>query len=82
MKNGDLSAATDKRAELDARLAALHLNGPPQDRAAAYEDAASAMDDPKAARFHLTHAYVFALEAGDELTASRLKSQLADLGGF
>ena len=49
----------------------------------AYQQAAGLLgDDPLAVRFHLTQAYVFALEAGDEVSEARLASELRRLGGL
>ncbi|MDG4647564.1 hypothetical protein P6F26_03845 [Roseibacterium sp. SDUM158017] len=65
-------------ASLDAALLAAHARG---DRAALiglYGDAADAAT-PRAAAFYLTHAHVFALEAGDP-RASVLKARLVALG--
>jgi hypothetical protein len=63
---------------LDAALLAAHDNG---DRAALirlYSEAAESTADPDAAGFYLTHAYVFALEAGApeaEALHARLKAE-------
>jgi hypothetical protein len=63
---------------LDAALLAAHAAG---DRAALirlYAQAAEAADDGEAAGFYLTHAYVFALEAGAPEAAAlhaRLKAE-------
>jgi hypothetical protein len=63
---------------LDAALLAAHAAG---DRAALirlYAEAAESAADPDAAGFYLTHAYVFALEAGAPEAAAlhaRLKGE-------
>ncbi|MEM7724705.1 MAG: hypothetical protein AAF376_20450 [Pseudomonadota bacterium] len=66
------------RDALDAALLAAHAAG---DRAALislYAQAAEASDG-EASAFYLTHAYVFALEAGDG-RASSLKDRLVAMG--
>ena len=66
---------------LDAALLAAHAAG---DRAALirlYAQAADAANDADAASFYLTHAYVFALEAGAPEAAAlhaRLKAEGRD----
>lgn len=73
-------------AALDAELRTLH--GAPRSAARAarmarlHEAAAALTDEAGAARFHLTHAWVHALEAGDPSTAARLESLLRQAGGF
>lgn len=67
---------------LDAELRRLH-GGP--DAAALtrlHESAAAAMSDPAAARFHLTHAWVYALVCGDDAQIAALESQLIAAGGL
>ncbi len=64
---------------LDARLLAAHAAN---DRAALitlYAEAAVAADSAEARGFYLTHAYVFALEAGDT-RAEGLKAELIAMG--
>jgi hypothetical protein len=72
-------AATDPaRAALDAALLGAHARG---DRAALiglYAEAAEAATGTAAA-FYLTHAYIFALEAGDA-RARALKARLVAMG--
>lgn len=68
--------------DLNARLLAAHAAG---DRAALitlYEQAARAADadgEDEAAAFYMTHAYVFALEAGED-RAQALKAWLVERG--
>ena len=65
--------------DLDARLLAAHAA---QDRLALielYEAAAQAANDDTARGFYLTHAYVFALEAGDP-RAENLRAELVNMG--
>lgn len=67
------------QAELDAQLLAAHAA---DDRAALillYEAAADGVSNPVQRSFYLTHAYVFALEAGSP-EAPRLKARLIDMG--
>lgn len=72
----------DRGMALDGLLQSLHADGPPAKRAAAYEQAAGFVGAPEAERFHLTHAYIFALEAGDEVAELRLANRLRALGGL
>ena len=65
------------RAALDTALLQAHAAG---DRAALVTLYTQAADTSKTARaFYLTHAYVFALEAGDP-RAPALRARLVDLG--
>ena len=69
------------RTDLDAALLAAHAAG---DRVALirlYTDASEASDDAQAAAFYLTHAYVFALEAG-AAEAPALRARLAAMGAI
>ncbi|MBF9061302.1 hypothetical protein HKCCSP123_19145 [Rhodobacterales bacterium HKCCSP123] len=71
-------AVDPARAALDAALLAAHARG---DRAALiglYAEAAEAAQDTAAA-FYLTHAFVFALEAGNA-RAPVLKARLVAIG--
>ncbi|MEM6438861.1 MAG: hypothetical protein AAF763_04060 [Pseudomonadota bacterium] len=72
-------------AALDAELRALHAAPRTAARAARmaalHEAAAELMDGP-AARFHLTHAWVHALEAGEAAPAARLERRLRAAGGL
>ena len=72
------------RAALDRELTALHNDVAHARRLSAlHEDAAALFaDDPKARRFQLTHAWVFALVDGDDDRAARLERELATLGGL
>jgi len=49
---------------------------------ALHEQAAALMTDPTARRFHLTHAWVHALVAGDEARIATLEHQLRALDGL
>ena len=55
-------------AGLDARLLAAHEAGDPSILAALYAEASCAAEG-EAAAFYLTHAWIFALEAGDPSAA-------------
>ncbi|MGI3184879.1 hypothetical protein [Nioella aestuarii] len=65
--------------DLDQRLLAAHAA---DDRAALitlYTEASEAAEHPVARNFYLTHAYVFALEAGVPL-AGELRARLVEYG--
>ena len=64
--------------DLDARLLAAHAADDRPALIALYIEASDAADTDEAAAFYLTHAYVFALEAGDP-NAPNLKSRLVDM---
>ena len=71
--------STKARGTLDAALLEAHSKG---DRAALiglYAEAADAAPDARGRSFYLTHAYVFALEAGDP-RATKLKARLVSEG--
>ena len=66
---------------LDRALIALHGSGRAAELSHLHAEAARMMLSVAEQRFHLTHAWVFALEAGiAEETA--LHRRLKDLGGF
>ena len=70
-------------AEIDAALRALHGVGPARDLSRLHVHAAELVGaDAGARRFHLTHAWVFALEAGDTAESDRLEAALRALGGL
>lgn len=71
--------AAPDRAPLDAALCAAHLRGDGGALVGLYTRAADAAADADAASFYLTHAYVFALEAGDP-RARALHARLCALG--
>ncbi len=69
--------------ELDREMRALHEGGAPIRRCEVHEQAADLLGtDPNARRFHLTHAFVFALEAGDWPRAAGLERALREAGGL
>ncbi|MEM1313310.1 MAG: hypothetical protein AAGI51_02070 [Pseudomonadota bacterium] len=81
---GSPTASADPAA-LDAELRALHhapRSAARAARLAALHEAAAELVEAAAARFHLTHAWVHALEAGDAAEAARLESRLKHAGGF
>lgn len=70
-------------AALDAELVRLHGRGPPARLAALHRAAAEALaGDALGHRFHLTHAYVHALEAGDWAGAEELAGRLRAVGAL
>jgi hypothetical protein len=69
-------------AAIDAELIRLHRGGAPARLSALHNAAAAILPEAGARRFHLTHAWVFALEAGDENAASDLETALRALGGL
>jgi len=64
---------------LEARLQAAHHSGDTEALIAVYQEAAATAPDIDTACFFLTHAYVFALEAGDARAAA-LRAQFAAEG--
>lgn len=79
------SPAVSREAEaaaLDAELIRLHGSGAADRLAVLHERAAGFLGDPGARRFHLTHAWVFALEAGDGSRVDRLETALREVGGL
>jgi hypothetical protein len=73
-------AASAEAAALDARLRALHGTGRPGELSRLHAQAAELLREPAARRFHLTHAWVFALEAGED--AGPLEDALRRAGGL
>jgi electron transfer flavoprotein alpha/beta subunit len=65
--------------DLDARLLAAHAAGDRAGLIALYEEAARGANTDTARSFYLTHAYVFALEAGDP-HAEDLRRDLVAMG--
>ncbi|MGM0585929.1 MAG: hypothetical protein ACQEUZ_14890 [Pseudomonadota bacterium] len=76
---GSPPASPEARA-LDARLRALHGTGRAGELSRLHARAAGLLGTPEARRFHLTHAWVFALEAGED--AAALEAALRAAGGF
>ena len=66
---------------LDRALTRLHGSGRAAELSRLHEQAVALMEEDGARRFHLTHAWVFALEAGAP-EAEALRARLAALGGF
>lgn len=79
---GSPAASPDRAGALDARLLALHGSGRSAELSRAHEQAAELVGDDLGRRFHLTHAWVFALEAGDEPRIAALESRLSALGAL
>ena len=73
---------TRRAAALDADLIRLHGSGEAARLSALHEEAAAFLVDPGARRFHLTHAWVHALEAGDWPRVARLEAAVAEAGGL
>ncbi len=71
-----------ERAALDAELVRLHGRAEAAPRLSALHEMAAEEAAPGARRFHLTHAWVFALVAGEEARAARLEQALRDAGGL
>jgi hypothetical protein len=70
-------------AALDAALIRLHGGDDAAALSTLHERAAALLAaDPRARRFHLTHAWVHALEAGDARTVARLEAALVAAGGL
>ncbi|MCY4334083.1 MAG: hypothetical protein OXC60_05360 [Litoreibacter sp.] len=65
--------------ELDTRLLAAHARGDRSALIALYTEAANGTDSDEAKGFYLTHAYVFALEAGDS-RITELRQTLVEMG--
>jgi len=65
--------------DLDARLLAAHAADDRPALIALYRAASEASETETARRFYLTHAYVYALEAGSDL-APALRARLVELG--
>jgi hypothetical protein len=80
MTGSPTASAEAEAAALDARLRALHETGRAEELSALHLRAAALLGEPAARRFHLTHAWVFALEAGTG--AEALEAELRAAGGF
>jgi hypothetical protein len=65
--------------DLDAQLLAAHHKGNSTELSPLYVKAAQIAPDQRAKCFYLTHAYVFALEAGLP-AAHDIRAQLVELG--
>lgn len=72
----------DRAAAIDAALRRLHGTEEAARLSALHEEAAGLMKSDAAARFQLTHAWVFALEAGDGSRVAALEARLRSLGGL
>lgn len=69
------------RGPLDEALRSLHGSGQARELCALHRLAAEFWsDDPAQVAFHRTHAYVYALEAGDGVAEAELFGLLADQG--
>jgi hypothetical protein len=65
---------------LEADLLSAHAASDGRRLAALYRAAADGANDIDAACFYLTHAYVYALEAGDDPAISHIHARLAAEG--
>ena len=74
----------DRRAEVDAALTRLHgRHEHAAELSALHEEAATDFAETvEERRFHLTHAWVYALVTGDDARAIRLEGDLRRLGGL
>jgi hypothetical protein len=82
----DQLLARGRRAEalaaLDAALIDLGRTGASADRLPLHLRAADLASSNGGVRFHLTYAYVFALELGDRIEIERIETRLRTLGGL
>ena len=67
------------RDDLDQRLLAAHAANDRTALISLYTEASEAAEHPVARNFYLTHAYVFALEAGLPI-AAELRARLVEYG--
>jgi len=67
------------RSDLDARLLAAHAADDRPALIALYREASEASETMVARRFYLTHAYIYALEAGTT-EAPALRAALVEMG--
>ncbi|THH38931.1 hypothetical protein E4Z66_05080 [Aliishimia ponticola] len=65
--------------DLNDRLLSAHASGDIRALITLYEEAANSANEDTARGFYLTHAYVFALEAGAP-EAATLRARLVDMG--
>ena len=73
----------DKLKQLDNALLELHKSGKVKELSTLHQEAAELLDgDDFAVRFHLTHAYIFALEAGAWEDVTKIEPELVRLGGL
>ncbi|QHQ34969.1 hypothetical protein [Algicella marina] len=72
----------DRVARIDAALKADPQGTNPGALSQRHCEAASLQTSPEARRFHLTHAWIFALVAGDEVATASLESALREAGGL
>lgn len=69
---------TPPLSELDA---ALRTERDPKRLMVLHQAASAALDAPAAQRFHLTHAWVYALVCGDDAEVAHLERELQRRGG-
>jgi hypothetical protein len=68
--------------ELDTSLKRLHGGSNARVLSGLHEEAATLMNAPEARRFHLTHAWIYALVTGNEKDIRCLEGDLRALGGL
>lgn len=78
------AGTVNNQAALNVELTQLHgqLAHAPRLSELHQEAATLFATDPGAARFHLTHAWVYALVAGDDALVASLEDQLRVMGGL
>lgn len=81
MTGSRAASAEARAAALDAELIRLHGAPAAPRLSALHREAAAMMGDAGARRFHLTQAWVYALEAGDGAAAA-LEAELRAAGGL
>ena len=79
--HGDLADLSAELAAVDADLIRLHGSREIAKLSCLHEKAAALLDDAGARRFHLTHAWVYALECGDKDRANRLARVILSVNG-
>jgi hypothetical protein len=67
---------------IDAQMRALHDSGAHDTLSRLHEEAASRPLPMEERRFHLTHAWVYALVEGDTARVTSLERELRALGGL
>ncbi|MEL6582923.1 MAG: hypothetical protein AAFQ36_03750 [Pseudomonadota bacterium] len=71
-----------RAAEIDTSLKRLHGSHNARQLSGLHEEAASMMADADAQRFHLTHAWVYALVEGREDRIAALETRLQNADGL
>ncbi|MEM9012508.1 MAG: hypothetical protein AAGE18_14875 [Pseudomonadota bacterium] len=79
---GSQTACRTDPAALDAALHRLHGTPAARELSLLHEEAAGLFDDTGSRRFHLTHAWIYALVAGEGARIGALEAELRALGGL